>query len=419
MYYPYFRCLPVKFKIFSLFHLFFLILSFLFLSCSQKKTDANLKEKETVQEPSGQQEHVRICSSVKTVKDEYIPMLNTNVFIKTDGNSHGEELADKIEKEISVYHKLFDQYHYYYDDKDEGTVKNLAILNEYISLKKDFPSDPLLAELLKESLHLMEITDGKFNIFINPVLNLYDGYFSSFPVKRADPSSSEISKALKNVLSVEQAKKIIAVEPEKISFDFSQYSSAFSINLGGIAKGFVADRIFKKFPDQRFFLSLGSSTIICNKRNSKIGIASPYYRTFPLFQINLPEKIALSTSSTTNNYYILETDGKTIRSHILDPESGYSNSYYWAVIVLSDNATVSDALSTALFNVGKEKEIVDIIKKVRREYNCFFEACFVKDFSNEEKKVTLIMTKGFEPYVNKNYEGIGINSTEILNIPEE
>ena len=82
-------------------------------------------------------EHVRICSSVKTIKDEYIPLLNTNVFIKTDANAHGEELADKIENEIKFYHKIFDQFHYYYDD-NSATLKNLAILNEYIQQKKTF-----------------------------------------------------------------------------------------------------------------------------------------------------------------------------------------------------------------------------------------------------------------------------------------
>lgn len=371
------------------------------------------RESSSKEKSSKESEHVRIGSSVKTVKDEYIPLLNTNVFIKTDGNSHGEELADRIEKEIIYYHKLFDQYHYYYDDKNEGTVKNLAILNEHIALARNFSAEKELAELLKKSLNLMELTGSRFNIFINPVLALYDGLFSPFPVVRKDPDSQKIKEALEKVLSAEKAKKIISFDENQVCF-YGSDLSGLSINFGGIAKGYVADKILEKFGGEKFILSLGSSTIVSCGRTAKIGIASPYYRTLPLFQVNLPEKIALSTSSTTNNYYISESDGKTVRSHIIDPETGYSQNYYWAVIVLCSDAAVSDALSTGLFNIGEISEIMRIIKQVRAEYGCFLEVCFVKDFSAENKQVTLLMTEGFEPYINKEYEGIGIAEYKVL-----
>ena len=168
-----------------------------------------------------EKENVRICSSVKTVKDEYIPLLNTNVFIKTDGTEQGEILADKIENEIKKYHKIFDQFHYYYDDESSGIVKNLALLNEHINQKKAFSGEALLSEILNESLNIMDLTDGKFNIFINPVLNLYDGLFSPFPVVRQDPESSAINAALKKILDVQKAKRVFTCGGTEIKFDFS------------------------------------------------------------------------------------------------------------------------------------------------------------------------------------------------------
>ncbi len=381
------------------------IFVFLFLSCSKK--EQILVKKSSSQ--TGENESVYVCSSVKTIGDEYVPLLNTNVFIKTDD----KDLAFKIENRLIYYHKLFDQYHYYYDDETTSTMKNLALLNDYILKGENFYCDFALSMLLESSFLLMKLSDNYFNPFINPVFKLYDGFFSAFPIKRTDPDRNMINNALTKVLTYQQLENELSVKDGAVEFDTNSYKD-YSLNMGAIAKGFVAQMLLNEFSNDRFLLSLGSSTIVANKRNAKVGIASPYYRTLPLFQINLDEKIFLSTSSTTNNYYLLEEDERIVRSHIINPKTGYSNNDYWAVVVLSSNGEVSDSLSTALFNVSDIDTVRKIIENVKKEFNCFLEVCFVKDCNREQKTLTLLMTKGFKAFINTDFSGAGLEGSEIF-----
>lgn len=396
-------------KIYKTKNLIFIASILAFISCSKSKEQSNAIT-ETIATQTQQKPEVRICASVQSVEDEYIPLFHTNVFIRSDD----DELSDKIETKLDYYHKLFDQYHYYYSDNNEGIVKNLKVVNEYISKQQNIQVDSELTALLSESLNLMKLTNGHFNIFLEPVLNLYAGKFSAFPIENTDPDLSDIKKALDSVLTVKDAENCINLTENNFSFLPFKNEYKYSFNLGAIAKGYVAQKIHEQFTDGEYMLSIGSSTIISNGKSYKIGVASTYYKTLALIQIELPSGMALSTSGTGNSYYILADDGKTIRTHILDPKTGLSNDFYWSVIIISDNATVSDALSTALFNVKDESEILKIIENVKNSYNCSIEICLVKDESRTEKTVSLLMTDGFSKYVRKDYDGIGISSSSIL-----
>lgn len=397
------------------FTLFFILL--VFFSCTKNNSSLEKKSQKSESQTRGVQrndslkvdeskeESVRICASVQSAEGEYIPLFNTNVFIKTSD----ENLADKIENELSFYHKLFDAHHYYYDESETGILKNLRVFNEYAAIKKNIFSAKDFSDLFFESVQLMKLSKNNFNIFLLPVSLLYDGMFSAFPIEKDDPPVLNLQKALEKVLYADDVEKNIFFSEGEFSF---AKPSSFLVDFGGVAKGFAAKKIFEKYQDKNFLLSIGSSTIISVGRNSRIGIASPYYRTLPLFQINLFSGLSLSTSGTSSSYYILASDHKTIRTHILDSKTGVSNDWWWNVVVVSDNAFASDVLSTALFNVKELDEVRAIVESVKRELNCAVELCFVKDVSREEKAVALFVTNGFLQYMNQEYEGIGIVSID-------
>ncbi|MCR5289816.1 MAG: FAD:protein FMN transferase [Treponema sp.] len=355
-------------------------------------------------------EDTRICASVQAVSGEYVPLFHTNVFIKSDN----QLLADAIETRLIYYHTLFDRNHYYYDTHSEGTIKNLKLINEYAAKSHTITVNQQLIDILQHSLHLMALTDNSFNIFLAPVSDLYTGKFSPFPVQNTDPDARLIQQELQRVLTPEQAATYITCTNENIAFTRPDNQPPFIMDFGGIAKGYAAWQIQKEFSHDTYMVSLGSSTIIANGKNYRIGVASTYYKTLALIQLELCAGMALSTSGTSNNYYILADDGTTIRSHILDPKTGYSHDYYWSVIVIGDNAMVTDALSTALFNIQDKDMLRSIINSVRKAYNCSVEVCFVKDESRNDKTVSLLMTSGFEPFIQKDYKGIGIVSKSLL-----
>ena len=90
----------------------------------------------------------------------------------------------------------------------------------------------------------------------------------------------------------------------------------------------------------------------------------------------------MSTSGSDQNYYLLD-DG-TVRCHILNPYTGYSENYYSIVTVLSESAMVSDVLSTALFSIEDSELSIDIIKAVENEYNVNVDVCYVSEYDNDE-----------------------------------
>ena len=352
---------------------------------------------------------VRLCASVPSVTDNYVPLFYTNVFIRTED----ESLADKIEDDLVSLHKYFDAYRCYHGD-DAAVIKNVKILNEHIALGKSLNIDTPLAELIAESLRMIKLTAGNFNVFLEPVSRLYEGKFSAFPIENTDPEAGLIASALNKVLSGEEAERAVILNGNELSFLPHKDSFDYSFNFGAIAKGYAAKKILDSYPDGTYMLSLGSSTIAASGKNYRIGVASPYYKTLALIQLDLPGGISLSTSGTLNNYYISASDSHTIRTHILDPRTGYSHDWWWSVVVISDNALVSDALSTALFNVNDEKQILNIIDAVKTAYGCSIEVCFVKDENRENKTLSLLMTEGFAPYIRNDYEGIGIIAQKII-----
>ena len=398
-----------------------LVLVFSLISCEKKSEaidkvgsmvqETKISDDYTVQDKNNQsnsaEERIFTFDPVITIEDEFIPLLNTNVFVKTAD----ESLAEEIHQDLITYHKLVDQYHYY--TENNATSKNLKIVNDHIHQKESIVLDEKLFNLLRDSIDLMPVTHGYFNPFINPVLELYDGKFSPFPIENADPKAEDIKNALKTVLSYEQA-------TENFIFDESSYTLSFknvpevSLNVGAISKGFIAEEIAKKYRNGTYLLNLGNSTIYGQGRDYKIGVQSPYNNRGALFHINLPSGLSLSTSGTTNNYYILQDDGKTIRTHLIDPYTGYSNDYYWSVTIVSDSAMLADALTTALFNVGDTEEAMEIIEATRKAYGCTLEACFVKELSRRREEVELLMTDGFQIYIDNEYKDASVVDKKII-----
>lgn len=374
---------------------------------SPKGTESTAQSGKTQGDTSLQEEIIFTFDPVITMYDEFIPLLNTNVFIKT----HDKNLAEQIHQDLIKYHKLVDQYHYY--TEDNAVAKNVKIVNDYILQNQSIELDENLFYLLENTIDLMALTHGYFNPFINPVLELYDGKFSPFPVENTDPNADDIKNALEKVLTYEKASESFIFDENTQTLSFRNVSDV-SFNVGAISKGFIAEEIAKKYGEGTYLLNLGNSTIYGQGRDYKIGVQSPYNNRGALFHIALPSGLSLSTSSTTNNYYILKDDGKTIRTHLIDPYTGYSNDYYWSVTVISDSAMIADALTTALFNVEDSKEAMEIIKATRDTYHCTLEACFVKELSRRREEVELLMTEGFQVYIDNEYKDPSVVDKNII-----
>lgn len=139
-----------------------------------------------------------------------------------------------------------------------------------------------------------------------------------------------------------------------------------TLNLGGVAKGFVTDKlvnILKENNVSSALINLGGNTYALGKKPTgekwHIGIQNPK-NADSIIGIISAENLAVITSGDYQRYFDL--DGIRYH-HILDPKTGYpANSGLHSVTVISDNPTLCDALSTAAFVAGVEKG-AELLKK--------------------------------------------------------
>ena len=193
---------------------------------------------------------------------------------------------------------------------------------------------------VERALYYSELSGGKFDITIAPVSALWD--FKNQVI----PSKDEISEALQNV-----DYHSIEIKNGEIS------SGTKQIDLGGIAKGYIADRAteyLKENGAENALVNLGGN--ICMIGEYNIGIQKPFDDSV-IASIALKDKCVV-TSGIYERY--IESDGK-IYHHILDPKTGYGvENELASVTVIGEKALDCDALSTVCMLLGTESGM-DII----------------------------------------------------------
>ena len=173
-------------------------------------------------------------------------------------------------------------------------------------------------------------------------------------------------------------------------------SSAVRVDLGGIAKGYALGKTVMMLAENVSYgmISFGGNVGVWGEKPDgskwEIGIKDPFNTEKTVGKIILPD-LGGYVSVSGDYERCFEEDGKRYH-HIFDPETGYPvDNGIHSVAVYTKDATVGDALSTALFVMGTEKAM-EFYKSGVYE----FEALFVTDDGIE-------MTKGMEEmFVNEN-----------------
>lgn len=215
-------------------------------------------------------------------------------------------------------------------------------------------------DIVAEALKINKATKGAFDISIYPLMVKWGFTTQKYNV----PAKSEISKLLKNV---DSAKIIFDEKSGNIKL-----KKDMKIDLGGIAKGYTSGRvmqIFKECGVTSGLVSLGGNVQALGSKTDgsdwQIAIENPDKSSDYIGVVSIKDK-AVITSGGYERYF--EKNGKTYH-HILDPKTGYpAESGLKSVTIVSDNGTLSDALSTSLFVMGKEKAL-DYWQNHKKEFD--------------------------------------------------
>lgn len=217
--------------------------------------------------------------------------------------------------------------------------------------------DGELAPLLDAAARYYRATGGAFDITVAPVVSAWGFTEDSFQV----PAQAELDALLERVDG-----SAVRVEGRTVSLAPGQ-----SIDLGGIAKGYAADRlteVFREYEVPRALARLGGNILAWGDRPDgtpwRIGVQDP---ARPGEESAFVGVLALTgaLAVTSGGYQrCFEEDGRRYH-HIIDPATGYpADSGLTSVTVVADCAgeqdlpgAMCDAFSTALFVMGEERAL--------------------------------------------------------------
>ena len=203
-------------------------------------------------------------------------------------------------------------------------------------------------KVIKEAIDFSKASNDTFDISIGPIIDLW-----SIGTDNAKlPSNKEIS----NKLSLVNYKNILFDDKNK---SIKLVNKNMKIDLGGIAKGYAADKIYAYLKEENLesaLINLGGNIyalgIKSNNQPFSIGIQDPTKaRGNSIGNIKISNK-SVVTSGIYERY--LEVNDK-IYHHMLDPHTGYPfDNNLSSVTIVSDTSMICDALSTTTFGLGIE-----------------------------------------------------------------
>lgn len=281
------------------------------------------------------------CNQKSFVLGSKVFCFNTMVSIEMYEGK--EEDVKNIEDILKYYDKLSDNYL----ARDITNVYSINQTNETIEVPKE------LYDLLKAS---MEVTSNGANYF-----NLLAG---------------SLSKSWKEALADNQVLSQADIDEELAKLNSSSLTlypnnlikrtGEAEIDFGGIAKGYTLD-IVKDYLDSKeykhYIINGGSSSILLGEKPLGDGhftvamqkeLPGTYFKAKNCF---------ISTSGNSEQGVKI---GDTVYSHIVNPVTGSAITNYDAVIVLSDDGYLGDALSTSMMmNTISEIEQIETAQNVK------------------------------------------------------
>ena len=232
-------------------------------------------------------------------------------------------------------------------DKDMSEWKPespLTIVNQNAGVAAvQVPAD--LFQTLKKSIEIAQLTSGAFDPTWASLWKLW-----KFDGRNTVPTKAQVEVLLPQV----DWKK---VELDELTNTVFLTEPSSMLGLGGIAKGVALDKARDALVAQGlkdFMIVAGGQVLVHGSKNGKpwrVGIRDPEKEQTDYFAVLELTDTCVSTSGNYEKFFM--KDGIRYH-HIIDPKTGYPARGVKSVTVISQDATLADALSTALFVMGVE-----------------------------------------------------------------
>ena len=260
--------------------------------------------------------------------------------------------SEQTQQAINDISSQFDSLHEQWHPWKNGI---LGQANKQFSKRNFFSSSPSILKLIKDSALLSEQSNGLFNPAIGQLIKLWQ--FDQLENEHYQfklPDSEKIQTLIKQN---PQMQDIVMNE-----IQIKSSNPSLILDFGAFAKGAAIEQmitLLEQYNISNALINAGGDLKVLGTKNGKawrIGIKNPAHAQNPsekpiIAAISLNNNEALFTSGSYERFFKFQ--GKHYH-HIIDPRTGYPARGTLSVTVLSSDAALADAASTALFIAGPE-----------------------------------------------------------------
>jgi thiamine biosynthesis lipoprotein len=258
------------------------------------------------------------------------------ITLPDDGSGEPEKAAGAAFDEIKRLEAIFSSY---IPESDVSRVKKNAGLGPTAVA-------PDVVSVVETALKITKLSGGAFDPTFGPLMAAWDFSGNNNRV----PTPEEIRPLLALVdyrgVSTDPSASTVALARE-----------GMDINLGGIAKGYIVGMAAKEIMRRGIksaIIKAGGDMFVFQPEGSKpfeIGIRHPRMEEKLLGRIRVVNG-AVATSGDYERFFMKDN----VRfHHIFDPASGFPARRSMATTVVTQDPTLADALSTAVFVLGPEE----------------------------------------------------------------
>jgi len=277
---------------------------------------------------------------------------------------------------------LVDSLNHIFSDYDESSELNQ--LSATAGTDSFVQVSPLLYQIILDSKKAGQKSSGTFDITIGPLSHLW----RTARREKRFPTSKEIQQA-KSKTGFEK------VVIDTIYHRIKLTQKGMQLDLGGIAKGFIAQQVMK------FLLAKNITSALIDAGGDIVCSNAPPQKSGWTIGINIPEQtdellnktITLQNKSvaTSGDVYQYTIHNGKKYSHIIDLRTGYGVTFQRNVTVIANDGATADWLATAcsILPVKKAKRLV-------RQYGADVIIATMK-----HQKVQMEISPGINSYWNK------------------
>lgn len=207
---------------------------------------------------------------------------------------------------------------------------------------------PEVIEVVETSGRISEMSGGAFDITMGVLGSVW--HFTKDDGGEPLPPASEEVRPLLKLVNFNQ----VIVDRDALTVKLAK--EGMRINLGGVAKGYIVSKavdIVKRKGIKKGIIQAGGDMFMFNETDDKpfrIGIRNPRVEDKVIGTIDIKNG-ATATSGDYERFFI--KDGVRYH-HIIDPKTGFPAAKVQSVTIVAKDGTMADAVSTAVFVMGKE-----------------------------------------------------------------